>query len=392
MSRVRNPNHYKNLCAVNIIEPDKDFRVNFLGYYDPFLDKGMEFSYRSGTLKENGVELYDDSHLEGKNSANLYFKHRPLGTGLLARWTSRGHFHMKTIVSNNNINLWDCSFENQKGDLFFIGNLCKDMPIVLEDYTYSLYVIEPTLSGDELAALAVDSQNVYKWKKDIKEAKKQVAEAHGNEIVAISMMGEARVRADIFARYLEIYKTWLGMAQDKLLEYTGKGFETIYDAINKAEMDFDIGLAGEEYMKGNVRGFADKMNIQIKTVEAMTNADLDATEVMKKHLFNVTMNFIGLAKMKEYMNHVNGEQMVYTPSIAAHNALNKINPDNLTKDEHQNLVKRVVNTLQSVAFEKNVENAKNNEELTKNINNALKTEMIQINKGNIDTGEEHAEK
>ncbi len=387
MSRVKNPNHYKNLCAVNIIEPNNDFRVNFLGYYDPFLDKGMEFSYRSGTLKENGVELYDDSHLEGKNSANLYFKHRPLGTGMLARWTSRGHFHMKTIVSNNNINLWDCSFENQKGDLFFIGNLCKDMPIVLEDYTYALYVIEPTLTGDELGALAIDSQNVYKWKKEIKEAKKQVAVAHGNEIIAISMMGEARVRADMFANYLEIYKTSLNMARDKLLEFGGKSFETIYDAINKAEMDFDIGLAGEQYIKGNVGSFTNKMNIQIKTVEAMTNADLDASEVMKKHLFNVTLNFIGLPKMKEFMNHINGENAIYTPSIAAHNVLGKINSDNMTPEENQNLIKRVANTLQSKVFEKNFGKALSNEELEKNINDSLNTEMIEINRGNAPVDE-----
>ena len=206
MSKVRfGKDSYNSLPSIFIIQLNQDtgFNMKYLGKYDPMMGKEVDFTYEPGTLKENGKVLYDDTALEGKSCAYFYVKHRFFGNSYISRKTSKGHFHIKCIVSNNKINVWDCAEMSSTGDVFIFARLCENMPITVDDYTYSLYVIEPMLTQGEISALARNNDMVYQWKKKLMDAAEDVAEARGNEIMAMSMMTEADVKCSIYQNHVQ---------------------------------------------------------------------------------------------------------------------------------------------------------------------------------------------
>ena len=377
MSQIKNPNAYRILPSVNVIEPGKDFRVTFIGLYDPDFGIESDPTYKSGALKDdNGKLIYDDTHLNGNNCAYLYLKHRWLGVSYFAKKMSRGHFHIKCIVSNNAVNLWDCSYTSKSGDIYFFADIVDDMPIVLYNNTYSLFVIEPRLTQSEISALAFNVKKVFQWKERMIKSSKQVAVAHANEVLAVSMMSEAVVKAAIYAEHINTLSKMLNIAQDKLLESTGRSFDMISGAIDSVEEKFDVGILSGETMSKGISSLLKRQNVELKYIESMTKLDSDS-DVMKRQVFNTALQFIGIEKMREFMKTMIGDNVKSVnvpPSMAVLSALENFDLDRLDAKEKAGIMNRLVNYIKG----DRLSNGESDKNLEEDINNAITERLIKL--------------
>lgn len=377
MSRVKNPDSFRSLAGVNVIQPSKDFRVKFLGFYDPEYGVNTEYAYKAGTLRSlEDRPIYDDSHLDGRGCAFMYFKHRALGHNFLSKKLGKGHWHTKCFVSANNTNLWDCATRNEKDDIFFVADLCEDMPITLDDETYALYVLRPALTPDEISALAMKSITTFEWKADMLTASTKVAKSEAREIVATKMMAQAIVTKNIYAKQIDNLIKLLAIAQEKLFDNTGKGVEVLINLGDRVEKEFDLGLLGPEAMKDSVTKMIERQSKDLSYIQALTKAEGDDSELMKREVFDTCVNYVGLDYMKKWLNIVELEgstNSILTPSMVTANALEKRNLKDLNQEELFKLVNRLTN-LGSKQFDAGVrsENPENE------INNLIDNTMIKM--------------
>lgn len=369
---------FVSLPSITLIEPNKEFKPNLVGFYDPRFGTDTEPTYKSEGELFDGVRKFDDTYLEGKNCIFLHFKHRWLGNNKFARMVSRGHFHTKCFVSNNDFNIWDCAKTNKKDDIILYANLVDDMPIVLNDHRYSLYVVEPTLTPPELSALALSSDNVYVWKKKLERSSKIVAEAQGREVLAISMMSEAVVGRSIYSDHVKSLNKLLAQSQDKLLQTTGEKFSVILGLIDKVEEEYDIGVLSDTVMSKDVQKMVRHQEIQLKTINALTDMDEDMTGNMKRHIFDTAYRFIGGPDMRRFLNMVENGPVgaLNNPSMAVLKGLENMDLTNLDKDEKRGVVGRVMNYIKSNAFEEKIKAGEEN--IDEVINNAVNAGMIEI--------------
>ena len=382
MSKIKNAKLFDSLNSVSVIDPANNFNARYIGSYDASLGFDTEPTYKpfAHEILEGGKMKFDDRYLEGNSCGYLYFKHRMLGTGKGARMTSKGHWHTKCIVSETNVNVLDASFSNAHGDLFFIAKLLPGMPIVYDNYTFSLYVIEPKLVGSELSTLALNSKKVWEWKKRLMTSGEETARAQANEIVALSMMGEAVVKSSICMDHIHTLTALLNQSQDKVLEVTGKSFEVVFDMVNLVEEQYDVGILGDETLKKGVSKFLDGQRMQVKYMDAIANNDFDGSEGMKRQIFNTALNFIGLPDMRKFlqMSEESPIQQISTPSIALASALDKINLEHISDKERTLVFKQMMGHLKSGLGSLTGKEAPSDED----INNAVVKSMHQLQTGN----------
>ena len=373
------PGHkFLSLQSINIVEPKNDFKHKHIGFFDERFGIDTEPTYKSEGVLNDGTRKFDDTYLEGKNCVFLHFKHRWLGNGKLARYVSRGHYHTKCFVSNNDFSIRDCANTNKKGDIFLYANLVDDMPIVMNDYKYSLYVIEPMLTPAELGALALNVDNVYQWKTKLEKSSKWVATAQANEVLAISMMSEAVVAKSIYGDYIQSLTKLLNQAQDKLLQTTGEKFSVVLGIVDKIEEEYDIGIVGDEVLSKNVQNLLKRQKIELKTIEAMAGMDGSTTESMKRQIFDTTYRFLGGPTMREYLNMVEGKTSgtINTPAISVLKGLERMNLNNLEDDEKKSVISRALKAIKSKTIENKIKG--NEEDLENLINNAVVQGTIEL--------------
>jgi len=381
MSLVKNPHSYDTLRTINVLEPSNDFKLKYIGMFDERFGFETEPTYKPFAFEQHvdGKILFNDEYLEGNSCAYTYFKHRFFGAGKLSRYTSKGHYHTKCYVSDNEVNLLDCSFKNARGDLYFFADIVEGMPIIYDNYSFMLYVLKPTLSKEELSALALNSKTVFEWKHRLLKSKTEIARAHAQEVIAVSIMGEAVVKASMYKDHIDTLTTLLTQSNDKMLEVTGKGFDVVLDAVNMIEEKYDLGILGDESLKKGMNRFLSGQRMELKFVEALTNAELDGSEGLKRQIFNTALGFIGLDKMKEYLNmtssSVNTE--VTTPAVAMTSAIDKLNLKNLSKKEQAITFKNLMNH-----FKSGLPKSGNDDFSDEEINNSVLKSLHELQTGN----------
>ena len=374
MSYVGNPQAYKSLSSINLIQPRKKFALRHLGFYDPIASVNSEFTYKSGLLLDRtGKRLYDDSYLEGKPCTYFYFKHRMFGHNSFSKRLSKGHWHTKCFVSCNDTPVFSCATENEKKDVFFIADLLKDMPIRTDNETFALYVIQPSLDPEEIADLAMKTVTIYEWKADMLTATEKVSKAQAKEIIATKMMAQSIITKNIYAKQIDSLIKLLASAQEKLFDNTGRGVEVLINLGDRIEKEFDLALMGPEAMKEAAQSMVTRQQSDLRFIEALTSLESNGDDILKRQVFDTCFNYVGPTKMKEWLNiAISGDpdkmNAITSPSIVTAKALEKRNLKDMSQKELFDLVNRLTNYTLSDQFEVDMKNEGLNEA---DINNSI---------------------
>lgn len=374
MSHVGNPGAFKSLCSINIIQPGRGFAFKHLGFYDPMFTVHSEFAYKSGLLlDENGKRLYNDSYLEGKPCSYFYFRHRAFGHNSLSKRISKGHWHIKCFVSNNDTPIFDCTTENEIKNILFIADLCKGMPIKTDNETFALYVLQPSLDRREISELATKTVTTYKWKADMLTATAKVYTAQAKEIVATKMMAQAIVTKNIYAKQIDSLIKLLATAQEKLFDNTGKGVEVLIGLGDRVEKEFDLALMGPEAMREAAESMVERQRGDLKYIEALTTLESDGDETLKKQVFDTCLNYVGPELMKQWLQIITSGnpaqiQTLSSPAIKTVKALEQRDLKNMSSKDLYELVSRLSSYTESEQFKLDMESKTFNES---DINNAL---------------------
>ena len=361
MSHVGNPEAFKSLCSINLIQPKRKFMVKHLGYYDPTFTVNSEFTYKSGLLLDRtGKQIYDDSYLEGKPCSYFYFRHRAFGHNNLSKKISKGHWHVKCIVSCNDAPVFSCASENEIKDVFFIADLLKGMPIKTDNETFALYVIDPSLEPHEISDLATKTVTTFEWKRDMLTATEKVSKAQAKEIVATKMMAQAIVSKNIYAKQIDSLIKIMAVAQEKLFENTGRGVEILIGLGDRIEKEYDLALMGPEAMKEAAQTMVTRQQDDLRYIEALVSLESNGDEVLKKQVFDTCFNYVGPTLMKQWLNIAeSGDQSllntISSPSIATVKALEERNLKNMTTKELYDLTSRLTNYVTSDQFKQDMQ-------------------------------------
>ena len=374
MSYVGNPQAYKSLSSINLIQPRKKFAPKHLGFYDPIVSVSSEFTYKSGLLEDrSGKRLYDDSYLEGKPCTYFYFKHRMFGHNNLSKRLSKGHWHTKCFVSCNDTPVFSCARENEKKDVFFVADLLKDMPIRTDNETFALYVIQPSLDPEEIADLALNTVTIYEWKAEMLTATEKVSKAQAKEIIATKMMAQAIITKNIYANQIDSLIKLLASAQEKLFDNTGRGVEVLINLGDRIEKEFDLALMGPEAMKEAAQSMVNRQQSDLRFIEALTSLESNGDDILKRQVFDTCYNYVGPTKMKEWLSiAASGDpskiSSISSPSIMTAKALEKRDLKSMSQKELFDLVNRLTNYTTSEQFGEDMKN----EGFTENdINNSI---------------------
>ena len=161
MSIIKNLKSFKNMSSFNI-QSSRNSDIQFLGMYDPnsmkrYRDsrytKGLghthsiyEDIYVGGTWTEHDwgerLIIYDDYYLHNNPCIHLFLRHYPFGDGFLSKRLTSGHWHHIYIVSCNEISIVDHMRVDESKNIFFLGELCEEMPIIDGSEEHYLFVIE----------------------------------------------------------------------------------------------------------------------------------------------------------------------------------------------------------------------------------------------------------
>ena len=387
MTFVANPQAYRSLSSINLIQPRKKFALRHLGFYDPIASVNSEFTYKSGLLLDRtGKRLYDDSYLEGKPCTYFYFKHRMFGHNTLSKRLSRGHWHTKCFVSCNETPVFSCAKENEKKDVFFMADLLKDMPIRTDNETFALYVIQPSLDPEEIADLAMKTVTIYEWKADMLTATEKVSKAQAKEIIATKMMAQSIITKNIYAKQIDSLIKLLASAQEKLFDNTGRGVEVLINLGDRIEKEFDLALMGPEAMKEAAQSMVTRQQGDLRFIEALTSLESNGDDILKRQVFDTCFNYVGPTKMKEWLNIANSGDpskmnSITSPSIVTAKALEKRNLKDMSQKELFDLVNRLTNYTLSDQFEVDMKNEDLNET---DINNSIDKTVHKLPEENED--------
>lgn len=360
MTHVGNPEAFKSLCSINLIQPRNKFGVKHLGFYDPAFTVNSEFTYKSGLLLDRtGKKIYDDSYLEGKPCSYFYFRHRAFGHNSLSKKISKGHWHVKCIVSCNDAPVFSCASENEIKDVFFVADLVKGMPIKTDNETFALYVIQPSLEPHEISDLATNAVSIFEWKADMLTATEKVSKAQAKEIVATKMMAQAIVSKNIYAKQIDSLIKIMATAQEKLFENTGRGVEVLIDLGDRIEREYDLALMGPEAMKEAAQTMVTRQQSDLKYIEALVSLESNGDDVLKRQVFDTCLNYVGPVLMKKWLNVTeSGDQhamnALSSPSIATVKALEDRNLKNMSPKELYDLSNRLSNYVMSEQFKEDM--------------------------------------
>lgn len=381
MSHVGNPEAFKSLCSINLIQPRNNFRVRHLGFYDPTFTVNSEFTYRSGLLLDRtGKKLYDDSYLEGKPCSYFYFRHRAFGHNSLSKKISKGHWHVKCIVSCNDAPVFSCASENEIKDVFFVADLLKGMPIKTDNETFALYVIQPSLEPHEISDLATNAVSIFEWKADMLTATEKVSKAQAKEIVATKMMAQAIVSKNIYAKQIDSLIKLMAIAQEKLFENTGRGVEVLIGLGDRVEKEFDLALMGPEAMKEAAQTMVTRQQSDLQYIEALVSLESNGDDILKKQVFDTCFNYVGPTLMKKWLNiaesgDARSISSITSPSIETVKALEERNLKSMSTKELFELANRLSNYVASDQFK---EDMKSNKLSEANINNSIDKTVHKI--------------
>ena len=381
MSHVENPEAFKSLSRINLIQPKNKFRIRHIGFYDPMFTINSEFTYKSGLLLDRtGKQLYDDSYLDGKPCTYFYFRHRAFGHNNLSKKISKGHWHVKCIVSCNDTPIFNCASENEIKDVFFIADLLKGMPIKTDNETFALYVIQPSLDPEEISDLAVKAVTIHEWKQDMLTSTAKVSKAQAKEIVATKMMAQAIISKNIYAKQIDSLIKLMAVAQEKLFDNTGRGVEVLISLGDRIEKEFDLALMGPEAMKEAAQTMVTRQQGDLKYIEALVGLEADGDDILKRQVFDTCFNYVGPTKMKEWLNIANsGNQQsmntISSPSIATAKALENRDLKNMSPKELFELANRLSNYVTSDQFTVDMSSETLSES---NINNAIDKNVHKI--------------
>ena len=374
MSHVDNPDAFRSLSSIKLIQPKRDFKPTHLGYYDPLFTVHSEFAYKSGLLLDStGKKLYDDSYLEGKPCSYFYFRHRAFGHNSLSKKMSKGHWHVKCIVSCNDTPIFNCASEDENNDIFIIADLLKNMPIRTDNETFALYVVQPSLDPEEISDLARKAVSIYEWKADMLTATEKVSKAQAKEIVATKMMAQAIISKNIYAKQIDSLVKLMATAQEKLFENTGRGVEVLISLGDRIEKEFDLALMGPEAMKEAAQTMVTRQQGDLQYIEALVGLEANGDDVLKRQVFDTCLNYVGSTKMREWLNIVDsGDKSklntISSPSIATVKALEDRNLKNMSAKELYDLANRVASYTASEQFKEDMKSEGIDET---NINNSI---------------------
>lgn len=303
MTFIEHPYSYGTLPHIFLIQ--SDWKPKDLGYYDPNWGVETEIEYEPGKFKnEYGEIVYNDSAYEGHQSLVLAFKHMPLGNAPVWRKIGRGHFHIKHLVSKNNIRPYDVMTKTESGDIIIFADLSHYPPMAIvhpNRKQETLYELTPTLSPDELARVSKDLGFITKVKERLMEATEDARDFEAKEFLALTRAVAAEGALIQTQEHLNNLLKNYKIVQEKVIKLQLMTRDKISKGLEIIEGQYNLNMSLEPLQFEDTRKTAEMMQADIHTIGGFMKLNGSLSESQKQTMILQVVNVVGLDYLKHFL-------------------------------------------------------------------------------------------